>query len=105
YKKLISGSRKRQFYYFGGEAPFQDGTKVTYIGKSLEEGVDTDYLDVLYNIQRSGSYSRGFQTRLGGEKTKTIYRMLGTVKVEMDDCGSKVGIPVYINPKTPNKYV
>lgn len=103
--KLFSGSRKKQFYMFGGESPFQDGTSVTFIDKSLEEGIDTTKLVTMINSQRAGSFNRGFQTRLGGEVTKTIYRMLGTTKIELGDCGSTIGIPTYINPKLAKRFV
>lgn len=95
--KLVSGSRKKQFYMFGGEAPFEDGTTMEFISKSLEDGLDINHMQVMVNTQRAGSFSRGFQTRLGGEKTKTIYRMLGTVSVESGDCGDTVGIPIEVN--------
>lgn len=105
-KKKFTGSRIKQFYMFGGESPFEDGTSVTFMEKSLEEGIETDpkKLPVLFNSQRAGSFSRGFQTRLGGEKTKTIYRMLGTTKVEGVDCGDTVGIPVTVKPNYGHRY-
>lgn len=105
-KKKFTSSRIKQFYMFGGESPFEDGTHVTFMDKSLEEGIDTDpkKLTVMFNSQRAGSYNRGFQTRLGGEKTKTVYRMLGTTRVEGEDCGDTVGIPVVIKPKYGHRY-
>lgn len=96
--KLFSGSRKKQFYMFGGEDPFGDGTSVTFIPRSLEEGIDINNLPTMINAQRAGSFNRGYQTRLGGEVTKTIYRMLGTTKIEPGDCKATIGIPTYINP-------
>lgn len=102
--KLFSGSRKKQFYMFGGESPFQDGTSVTFIHKSLEEGIDTSKLATMINSQRAGSFNRGFQTRLGGEVTKTIYRMLGTTKIDVGDCGATIGIPTYVNPKFAKRF-
>lgn len=103
--KLFSGSRKKQFYMFGGEDPFGDGTSVTFISRSLEEGIDINNLPTMINAQRAGSFNRGYQTRLGGEVTKTIYRMLGTTKIEVGDCGSKIGIPTYVNPILLKRFV
>lgn len=103
--KMFSGSRKKQFYMFGGEDPFGDGTSVTFISRSLEEGIDINNLPTMINAQRAGSFNRGFQTRLGGEVTKTIYRMLGTTKIEVGDCGAKIGIPVFINPLYTKRFV
>jgi hypothetical protein len=102
--KLFSGSRKKQFYMFGGESPFQDGTSVTFISKSLEEGIDTNNLPTMINSQRAGSFNRGFQTRLGGEVTKTIYRMLGTTRIEVGDCGATIGIPTLIHPQYKHRF-
>ncbi|MFO5979439.1 hypothetical protein ACLBSL_32665, partial [Klebsiella pneumoniae] len=84
HSKLFGGVRKKVFGMFGGEAPFQDGTSVEYIGKSLEEGIDTDHMPVMNNSLRYGSYNRGAQTALGGESTKTNYRMVGTVRITLD---------------------
>ncbi|QJB22742.1 putative RNA polymerase beta subunit [Pseudomonas phage fnug] len=97
HSKLFGGVRKKVFGMFGGEAPFQDGTSVEYIGKSLEEGIDTDHMPVMNNSLRYGSYNRGAQTALGGESTKTIYRMVGTVRIIMEDCNTWIGIPTTVH--------
>jgi len=96
-KKLVGAVRKRMHYMFGGEAPFGDGTSVVFISKSLQEGLDTDNMVVMNNATRYGSYSRGNQTQLGGETTKTIYRMLGTVRILEEDCKTTVGIPTAVS--------
>lgn len=95
--KFFGGTRKRMFYMFGGESPFEDGTQVQFIQKSLEEGIDTNHMEVMNNSTRFGSYNRGAQTKLGGESTKTIYRMLGTVRISMPDCGTEVGVPTIVD--------
>lgn len=94
--KLMSGVRKKLFSMVGGESPFSDGTTVEFIAKSLEEGIDTDHMVALNNSLRYGSYNRGSQTKLGGESTKTIYRMLGTARITEVDCQTRVGIPTKI---------
>lgn len=96
FDKLFGGIRRKVFYMFGGEAPFKDGTSVEFISKSLEEGIDTDHMPVMNNSLRYGSYNRGAQTALGGESTKTIYRMVGTVRIIMPDCKSWIGVPIYV---------
>lgn len=95
-KKKLAGARRKVHYMFGGESPFSDGTTVEFISKSLEEGIDTDHMEVMNNSLRFGSYNRGAQTALGGESTKTIYRMVGTARIIMDDCKTWLGIPVRI---------
>ena len=96
-KKKLAGARRKVHYMFGGESPFSDGTTVEFISKSLEEGIDTDHMEVMNNSLRFGSYNRGAQTALGGESTKTIYRMVGTARIIMDDCGTWLGVPTMIS--------
>lgn len=96
--KLIGSVRKKLYYMFGAESPFSDGTRVEYIGKSLQEQIDREKLPVIFNSLRFGSYNRGANTALGGEKTKTIYRMVGTVRMVEQDCGDTLGVPVYVAP-------
>lgn len=104
-KKYFNDIRSRLYYMFGGEDPFGDGTAVTFIPKSLSEGIDIDQLPVLINSIREGSYNRGRMTQLGGETTKTIYRMLGTTRVAIDDCETTLTNPMYIPPKELKHYV
>lgn len=99
-KKKLEGARTKVHYMFGAESAFSDGTKVTLIAKSLEEGIDTDNLPVMFNSLRAGSYNRGKQTALGGESTKTIYRMVGTARIVEQDCGTHIGIPTLLLPAT-----
>jgi hypothetical protein len=103
--KFFGGTRKRMFYMFGGESPFEDGTSVDFIQKSLEEGIDPDYMAAMNNSTRFGSYNRGAQTKLGGESTKTIYRMLGTVRIAEPDCGVKLGVPTLVTKASTKSIV
>lgn len=98
-------TRMKVFYQFGGESAFSDGTEVQYIEKSLEEGLDTNNMDVMNNALRFGSYNRGSQTALGGESTKTIYRMVGTVRIVMDDCEVRIGVPTQIRKFNASKVI
>lgn len=96
-KKKLEGARRKVHYMFGGESPFSDGTTVEFISKSLEEGIDTDHMSVMNNSLRFGSYNRGAQTALGGESTKTIYRMVGTARIIEDDCKTWLGVPTMVS--------
>lgn len=97
-KKKLEGARRKVHYMFGGESPFSDGTTVEFISKSLEEGIDTDHMPVMNNSLRFGSYNRGSQTALGGESTKTIYRMMGTSRIIEHDCETWIGVPTLVTP-------
>lgn len=104
-KKLYGAVRKKMYYHFGGESPFQEGTKVEYIEKSLAEGIDIEHLPAMVNSLRYGSYNRGKQTQLGGESTKTIYRMLGTIRIAEEDCGTQLGIPMKITKTNKQQFI
>jgi len=101
--KYYGKVRKRLFYMFGGEAPFSDGTVMQFIERSLEEGILPEDLPAIINSLRHGTHSRGSQTQLGGEATKTIYRMVGTSRIAEDDCGSNLG--VYFKVSSWNHYL
>ncbi len=95
-KKGYGKVRNKLFYMFGGESAFSDGSTMELVERSLEEGIDPDKLPAMINSLRAGSYNRGAQTQLGGESTKTIYRMLGTVRTAEADCETTLGIPTQV---------
>lgn len=89
--KHYSVVRKKLHYMFGAESPFEDGTKVKFLPRPLKDGIDVKELPILINGIREGSFFRGAMTEMGGAVTKEAARALATVKVIMDDCGTKVG--------------
>ena len=93
----LKGARRMVHYTTGGEAGFGDGTKIDFIPRSLEEGTDVTKLSTYNNSTRTASYNRGHQTALGGESTKTIYRMVGNVRVTEEDCKSHIGVLVKVD--------
>ena len=103
--KYFGKVRPKTFYIGGAESAFSDGSEVTLIAKSLEEGIDTDNYPALINSLRYGSYNRGHQTQLGGETAKTIYRMMGNASIVEDDCGVKFGIRFTLYPEYASRYV
>lgn len=103
--KYFGKVRKRLYSMFGGEAPFSDGVVMTLIERSLEEGIDPNDLPLMINSLREGTYNRGAQTQLGGESTKTIYRMLGTSRIVGEDCGVRYGVPFNFTPHNSKDFV
>lgn len=103
--KYIGKVRSRLFYMFGGEAPFSDGTVMTFIERSLEEGIVPKDLPVIINSLRHGTHSRGSQTQLAGEATKSIYRMIGTSEIAEEDCGTTMAIPFVVQPFNSHRLV
>lgn len=103
--KKAAGARRKMHYFFGGEDPFGDGSKVTLIPKSLEEGLDVEKVPVMNSAARAGSYNRGAETALGGVATKVMYRMAGTIRITEDDCNSSVGVPTVINDSNVGNFI
>ncbi len=103
--KYFNAIRMKMFYMFGAENAFGDGSTVTFLPKSLAEGIDVKELPAMINSLREGSYNRGAQTQLGGSKAKDIYRMMGTVAITGPDCGSKLGIPMRITKSNVSRIV
>lgn len=89
--KLISIVRAKMFNMHGLEFGF-DEANPKLIRKSLSEGWDLANLPAYANSQRDGSFSRGAETALGGEKTKSVFRVTTGSKIAMHDCGTTVGI-------------
>src|SRR5699024_5914569 len=56
------------------------------------EGWTPESMPSMIDSIRSGSFSRGKETALGGESVKTFYRIFQNVKVSQDDCGNNNGI-------------
>lgn len=87
--KEFSVIRMKLLYMAGMEENF-DGSGTTFVQNSLTEGWDLTKLPTIVNALRDGSYNRGIETALGGEKAKTILRALAGSMVSMDDCGTKL---------------
>lgn len=103
--KFFGSVRKKLWYIGGGESPFEDGTQVEFIVQCLEDGIDMNHMTVMNNSLRYGSFSRGNQTQLGGESTKTIYRMLGTARIIEEDCGVTYGLPFEVTERNKGSMV
>ena len=97
--------RKQMFLSMGAE-PGMDDTKLPNpIINSLEEGWEVDKIPDVLNTQRSGSFSRGAATALGGELTKWLTRASANLRVEGDDCGTKLGTRVIIRENEKSRYI
>lgn len=89
--------RKKLFLMHGGESGFKDGPDMDLIPGTLEEGWDMDHFPAMTNSLREGSYNRGAMTALGGWAVKFFYRVMQNSSVSEKDCGTKLGIPRYID--------
>lgn len=111
YGRVIKGKtrdrRSKMFLSFGYERGFTTGAKVKPIIKSLEEGWSTDEEDFssYNNALRSGSFSRGAETVLGGVAYKTLQKALSGIEIKDTDCKTQEGLKVLISKSDATKYV
>lgn len=81
--------RKKMFLTPGFSMGFED--KVQVMEKPFGEGLDVKQLEVYINEARSGSFSRGKETQLGGSTVKALLRSSNNFKIAIEDCGSALG--------------
>lgn len=103
--KLKNVSRLAMQGMIGGKSVFQDGVEVTIIENALRDGVKPEDLPVLFNTIREASFDRGAETALGGEAVKRILQVMQNARITEEDCGSKLGYTVKIEPSVKNDYV
>lgn len=97
--------RKKMFHVQGGLPRMDDPTKMDLLPTSLDEGLRLEDFPAMVNNLRSGSYSRAKETALGGEAAKFASRVFQNFKIDEDDCGSVVGLPVPIEEGRENLYL
>lgn len=97
--------RKRLYGMYGAEDAFGDGTHVTLIEKSLNDGWDISKLPVMASSLREGSFNRGHQTELGGAIAKEMNRYCTNSTISEEDCGTKLGLPVLMDPSAKKRYL
>lgn len=91
--KTAAVRMKKSFIMHGYEAGFGEGVEEGQtITTSLDEGWQIDKIPAYVSGLRSGSYSRGSQTELGGEAVKNFHRVFQNTEVAEEDCGVKHGL-------------
>ena len=88
--KSFTVKRKKMFVMTGIEDAFEEGNNFTLIEKSLEEGWDMNTLPAQFNSIRQGSFDRGHDTALGGEKVTFLQRIFQNARIVPGDCGTKL---------------
>lgn len=92
-KKSYDQVRVKTMIMHGEESAFSDGTQVTLIPTSLDEGLNLNHMPEYSNAIRQGSYNRGSETALGGELAQFLIRIFQNHMVtETEDCGTKQGL-------------
>lgn len=90
-KKSLAINRSRVLLCFGGEKTLAEGVDVNFVVKSLLEGWDINNVDIYFNAQRKGSFSRGAETVLGGVVVKEMTTLASNAKITSRDCGTTLG--------------
>lgn len=101
-KKAFAISRMRVHSMVGVEA--SPISKPETITTSLSEGWKIENFPAYNNTLRSGSYSRGASTALGGAAVKDIFRMFATATIDQEDCGTKLGFEITLTKERAWKY-
>lgn len=104
-KKNFDIVRMKTLLMHGEESAFGDGTQVTLIPTSLDEGLNLNNLPDYANSLRMGSFNRGAQTALGGEEVQYLIRVFQNHAIVMKDCGSKLGIRRLVPVDKAKRYI
>lgn len=100
--KAYTEQRKKMYIMFGSMPDFaKKSNKINLIESSIAEGYKPGDMATLANEIRRGAYDRGKGTADGGTESKFITRVFQSVKITMDDCGTKRCLTV---PITENNY-
>lgn len=92
-KKSYDQVRVKTMIMHGEESAFSDGTQVTLIPTSLDDGLNLNNLPEYSNAIRQASFNRGSETALGGELAQFLIRIFQNHMVtEKEDCGTKMGL-------------
>lgn len=103
--KSFNIHRKKMHIMQGGEARIDGSGKMDLVTDALAEKWSHEDMPAKLNASRLGSYSRGAETALGGEAVKAISRTYQNSSIAMEDCNTKIGIPVDINEMNYSSYL
>lgn len=106
---LMSGKsrnivRRKLFLMHGAETGLSERVEVDLIPNSLSQGWDISKFPTMNDSLRAGSFNRGAQTMLGGEAVKWLLRASSNIAVTLEDCGSRMGLPVFLNKENLKRY-
>lgn len=89
--KVVNVARAKLYLSYGAEAGFDRSGNAKLVENSLEEGwpSDPESLSRMYNASRAGSYDRGSETQKGGTAAKVVLRATNSIKIKINDCGTK----------------
>lgn len=92
-------ARQNKFLAIGGISGSEGSSNdMSFVNRSLYDGWTHEDFPALASKQRLASYSRGFETQLGGVEVKWLIRAASNINITVDDCGTNVGIPYECTP-------
>lgn len=97
--------RMKMYYMYGIEKNFTNDGTYTLIEKPLDEGWDLSKLPEMSNTSRDGSFKRGAETAMAGEKVKGAFRAMSGTVIDLEDCGSMIGEPIRMYPDKVGKFI
>lgn len=103
--KSFSVKRKKMFVMGGIESSFQKPGDFALVQKSLNEGMDMDNIPALFNSIREGSFDRGHDTALGGEKVTFLQRIYQNTKIIAGDCGTQLVDYRYLDKRIATLFI
>lgn len=103
-KKFIHTARKRMFLAFGIE-PSSTGEGWVALPKSLDQGIDPNFITDYINTAVVGSYSRSMATGDGGSQVKETLRLVGRTIVAEEDCNSPKTEDIVIDHKNKKGWI
>jgi len=92
--KVLDVSRKKMFLAIGIPERLDPKDPIVPITRTLEEGQPTDPVEYTASLNgaRFGSYSRGTETINGGVVSKSVIRIGSNYSIDMEDCGTTLGL-------------
>ncbi len=104
-KKVKAVARKKYYTAMGVTSGLDGSSGVNF--NTLEKGwsKDKELLAALFNDIRSGSLSRGDETKLGGVTATTLMRAITGLLFVPGDCGNKVTMTTFIDTKLKSIYL
>ncbi len=95
-KKSRNIVRKKLFLMYGMDST-EPGVFSKPVINSLEEGWDINNFPQMNDALRAGSYGRGFETQLGGELSKWLLRASAVIRIQKEDCNTKLGMSLLVS--------
>ena len=103
-KKKNDVARKKTHLMFGLTNDIASTNEIL-VNAPLKDGWKAKDFPAYINNSRGGTFDRSSSTELGGEATKTIFRIMQNATISEDDCGSKEGFEAILTDQNKNWFL